>query len=96
MLLDKKHYLTFNIYFTWPPFWEEMKLRYPAFLCGCPAPAGDCTMGMGVEVIRVEVEGIGAKVEGIGVDDIGVDGVGLDGMGEEGIVGMEGRDWAIA
>ena len=53
-------------------------------------------MGMGVKVIRVEVEDIGAKVEGIGVDDIGVDGVGLDGMGEEGIVGMEGRDWAIA
>ena len=52
-------------------------------------------MGMGVKVIRVEVEDIGAKVEGIGVDDIGVDGVGLDGMGEEGIVGMEGRDWAM-
>ena len=49
-------------------------------------------MGMGVKVIR---EDIGAKVEGIGVDDIGVDGVGLDGMGEEGIVGMEGRDWAM-
>ena len=51
-------------------------------------------MGMGVDLIGVEVEDIGVEEDVIRAWGMKLGGA--DGIGEEGFGGMEGRVWAIA